>query len=470
MHRLFLLILDYNFNLRLIKPAIMLASIKIKIKNPYCPGTFGLVVVSGISVFTFSCSQKEETRPNIIILLTDDHQWRDLGVMGNTVIRTPHLDHLACNGVLFNYTYVTTSICVCSRASILSGQYTSRHGKNSFRDYFTDEEAQQTYPLLLKNHAEYIIGFIGKYGVGLDYPDKFYDYWAVEDKMQPDYENYDQFGNYIHHNDLIENHIIEFLDEFGHSEKPFNLSVGFKAPHAQDVDPRQFIPQKRFMDFYADIEIPLSEIYDSVYYYNKFPEDFRFVQIFDSKTVMNEARRRWGLRFSDPEKYQESIRNYYRLITGVDEVVGNMMHKLKELELDNDTIVIFASDNGFFLAEHGLAGKWYGHQESVRIPFFIYDPRLPENNKGRSINEMTLNIDFAPTILSMTGVNIPEEMQGEDLTILINGKQESWRSEFYYEHTIDIAPIPKSVGVISEDFTYLSYPELKSGFEEFYDF
>ncbi len=428
-----------------------------------------MVVASGISVFAFSCNPKEEAKPNIIFLLTDDQQWRDLGAMGNAIIKTPHLDHLAANGVLFNNAYVTTSICVCSRASILSGQYTSRHGKNSFRDYFTDEEVQYTYPLLLKNHAEYFIGFIGKYGVGLDYPDKFYDYWAVEDKTQPDYENYDQFGNFIHHNDMMENHIIEFLEKFGHSGQPFNLSVSFKAPHVQDIDPRQFISQERFMDLYADIEIPLPETYDSVYYCNKFPEDFRFVRTDDTQVRMNEARRRWGLRFSEPEKYQESIRNYYRLITGVDEVAGNMMEKLKELGIENNTIVIFAADNGFFLAEHGLAGKWYGHQESVRIPFFIYDLRLPENKKGRYINEMTLNIDIAPTILSMAGVNIPEEMQGEDLTILINGKQESWRSEFYYEHTIDIATIPKSVGVISEDFTYLKYPELKSGFEEFYD-
>ena len=103
----------------------MFENIKTRIKNTFSPGKFGLVVASGISVFAFSCNQKEENKPNIIFLLTDDHQWRDLGAMGNTVIKTPHLDHLAGNGVLFNNTYVTTSICVCSRASILSGQYVS---------------------------------------------------------------------------------------------------------------------------------------------------------------------------------------------------------------------------------------------------------------------------------------------------------------------------------------------------------
>ncbi len=431
-------------------------------------GAAVLIAAAGLSALTSSCTPKESPKPNIIFLLTDDQRWDALGVMGNPIIQTPNIDALAHDGVLFRNTYVTTSICVCSRASILSGQYTSRHGKNSFRNFFTPEEMQYTYPLLLKNLAGYKIGFIGKYGVGLEFPDQFFDYWAVENKGQPDYENYDEDGNFIHHNDLVEKQIIEFLETHGTTGQPFNLSVSFKSPHVQDNDPRQFIPQERFMKLYADVEIPLPATYDSAFYYSKFPEDFRNPQAGNNR-VLNEARRRWHMRFPNEEKYQESVRNHHRLITGVDECTGNMMKKLKELGLDKNTIIIYTGDNGFYLAEHGLAGKWFGHQESVRVPLVIYDPRLPAKKRGITVEQMALNIDLAPTMLSMAGVEIPQQMQGKDLVGLINNNQIPWRTEFYYEHTIQIPTIPKSVGVISEDHTYLRYYELESGFEEFYD-
>lgn len=431
-------------------------------------GATALLAATGLSTMTLSCTTKEKPKPNIIFLLTDDQRWDALGVMGDPIIITPNLDALANDGILFTNTYVTTSICICSRASILSGQYTSRHMKNSFHDSFTPEEMQYTYPLLLKNLADYKIGFIGKYGVGLDFPDQFFDYWAVENKHQPDFENWDEDGNFIHHNDLVERQIFEFLETYGNTGQPFNLSVSFKSPHVQDGDPRQFIPQERFLDLYADVEIPLPITYDSKHYYDKFPEDFRHPRP-DNKEILNEARRRWYKRFPDKERYMESVRNHHRLVTGVDECVGNMMEKLKELGLDKNTIIIFSSDNGFYLAEHGLAGKWYGHQESVRVPLFIYDPRLPAKKRGLTIEQMALNIDLAPTMLSLAGLDIPEQMQGEDLTRLINNRQIPWRTEFFYEHTIQIPTIPKSVGVISEDYTYLRYFELESGFEEFYD-
>jgi arylsulfatase A-like enzyme len=419
------------------------------------------------SIPTHGINNKKNNKsklPNIVFLLTDDHRWDALGVVGNPIIKTPNIDALASSGVLFKNAYVTTSICCSSRASILTGQYTSRHGKNSFHDSFSVEEVQNTYPLLLKNEAGYKIGFIGKYGVGLDHPADLYDYWAVEKKHQPDYENYDENGNMIHHNDLVNDQIQEFLETFGRSNQPFCLSVSFKSPHVQDSDPRQFIIQKRFENLYADTDIPLPVTYDSAYYYNKFPDDFRF-----PKGRMNEGRKRWHIRFPEPEKYMESVRNYYRLITGVDECIGNMLQKLRKMGIDKNTIVIFSGDNGFYLAEHGLAGKWYGHQESVRVPLVIYDPGLPESNRGRIIEQMALNIDIAPTILSMAGIEIPERMQGLNLYHLISGKDKPWRHEFYYEHTINISTIPKSVGIIGERYTYLKYPELSSGFEEFYD-
>jgi arylsulfatase A-like enzyme len=431
-------------------------------------GAAGMVGLSGLSLLLPSCQQKEDDKPNIIFLLTDDHRWDALGYMGNPIIKTPHLDGLARGGVIFQNAYVTTSISACSRACLLTGQYTSRHGITSFSESFSSEEMQNTYPLLLKNQANYKIGFIGKYGVGLDFPDKYFDYWACEKKGQPDYENYDEKGNFIHHTDLVNNQIDEFLEQFGTSDQPFCLSVSFKAPHIQDGDIRQFIPQERFNNLYSDVEIPLPVTYDSCFYY-KFPEDFRF-PVPGNKTIINENRRRWNLEFTNYEQYQGMAKNYYRLISGVDECVGNILAKLKELDLEKRTIIIFMGDNGFYLGEHGFSGKWYGHQESVRVPLFIYDPRLPKKKQGISLSQIALNIDIAPTILSMAGVSCPETMQGVDLNQLVSDKSNSWRTEFFYEMIIEGFPsIPKSIGIVSKDYTYLRYPELVSGFEEFYD-
>lgn len=412
-----------------------------------------------LAIFS-SCIKTPEEKPNIIFLLTDDQRWDALGAMGNDIIQTPNLDKLANEGVLFTNSYVTTSICCCSRPSILTGQYVSRHEINSFHQDLTGEALQNTYPLLLKNQAGYKIGFIGKYGIGLEqHPADSFDFWTCEKMHQPDYEITDENGDSLHYTDKVGNDISQFLDQFGNKE-PFCLSVSFKAPHVQDSDPRQFIYNLRYKNLYKDAEIPLPETAGEEYW-NMFPEDFK---------TNNEARKRWEMRFSDLEKYEESVRGYYRLITGVDDVVGEMMQKLEELGIAENTVIIYMGDNGFYLAEHGMAGKWYAHEESIRVPFFISDPRATTNKKGLKLQEMALNIDIAPTILSIAGVDIPAQMQGQDVTKLISGDLDApWRTEFFYEHTIDIPTIPESYAAISEQYKFITYPDLSSGFEEFYD-
>lgn len=407
-----------------------------------------------------SCTQeKEQEKPNIIFLLTDDQRWDALGAAGNSIIETPNLDNLANNGVMFSNSYVTTSICCCSRPSILTGQYVSRHGINSFQRDLSEEQVNHTYPLMLKQNAGYNIGFIGKYGIGLENrpADKF-DYWACPKLYQPHYEHKDKDGNYLHYTDMIETDIMKFLDTYSDSGA-FCLSVSFKAPHVEDSDPRQFIYNPRYESLYANTEIPVPETAAPEYWEN-FPEDFQ---------NNNEARKRWEMRFSSPEKYQESVKSYYRLIKGVDDVVGAMRKKLEEKGISENTIIMFMGDNGFYLSEHGMAGKWYAHEESIKVPFFIYNPYFNKEERGKKINQMVLNIDVAPTILSLAGVEIPENMQGKNVLPLIQNENTPWRTEFVYEHTIAIPTIPISLGLVTEDYKYIEYPELKSEFKEFYD-
>jgi arylsulfatase A-like enzyme len=295
-------------------------------------------------------------QPNIIFLVTDDHRADAMGCAGNPIIQTPNMDALAADGVRFTNAFVTTSICASSRASIFTGQWTRRHGIIDFRTHFSPEALAQTYPMLL-SQAGYRIGFIGKYGVGpkKDLPIDKYDYWKGF-PGQGRYEHKDENGNYKHLTQIMGEQAIEFLQ--GCSEdRPFCLSISFKAPHVQDNDPRQFIYDRAYRNLYSDVTIPTPETANPLYF-DALPEFLR----------TSEARRRWSIRFPNPEKFQESVKSYYRLITGVDVVIGEIRDRLKQLNYDDNTVIILTGDNGFYLGEYGLAGKWFPHELSIRVP------------------------------------------------------------------------------------------------------
>ena len=402
-----------------------------------------------------SCG-KQEKKPNIIFLLTDDQRWDALGCMGNPIIQTPNIDRMASEGVLFSNAFVTTSICCTSRASIFLGQYARRHGIHDFKTDFTPGQLAHTYDMLLKK-AGYRVGFIGKYGVGRNLPADKYDYWRGI-PGQPIYENIDKNGNYKHLTRIMGEQAIEFLEGCS-NEQPFCLSISFKAPHVQDNDPRQFIYDPAYQHLYQDVKIPTPKTASDQYFY-AFPDFF---------TRDNEGRRRWQIRFSTPEKYQEMVKGYYRLITGVDAVVGKIRENLERLGLAKNTVIIYSSDNGFFLGEHGLAGKWYGYEPSIRVPLIIFDPRLPQNSQGQVREEMVLNIDIAPTILDIVGIEIPQAVQGKSMLPLVQGKKIPWRQEFFYEHLFEHDKIPKSEGVITKRYKYLRYIETQPVYEELFD-
>lgn len=409
-----------------------------------------------IGLPAFRSSGQSTAPPNIIFLLTDDHRWDALGAMGNPVIQTPNLDALAHNGILFKNAYVTTAICCVSRASLLSGQYLSRHTINDFSTPFSPSALAQTYPMLLKK-AGYTIGFIGKYGVGNQQPSDQFDYWSCTTKTQPDYEVPNARGQLIHDTDTISHSIQTFLNQVD-SRKPFCLSVSFKAPHELDGDPPTYVVQSRFKDLYKNVVFPEPLTADPKYW-NSFPDFFR--------TDQNIARVRWKPLLSTPERRAETVRNYYRLITGVDEAVGKLIDQLKQRGLDQQTIIVFMGDNGFYLGEHGLEGKWFGHEESIRVPLIIYDPCLPQSMRGTVATQLALNIDIAPTLLSAAQVPVPGQMQGIDLLRMVRDKARG-RSDFFYEHTFMGSPrLPKVEGVVGKRFTYMTF--IEHGYEELYD-
>ncbi len=406
-------------------------------------------------------------QPNIILLLTDDHRADAMGCANNTIIQTPNMDALAANGIRFTNAFVTTSICASSRASIFSGQWTRRHGIDNFRKNFSPEALTQTYPMLLRQ-AGYRIGFIGKYGVGpnKELPVDKYDYWKGF-AGQGKYEHKDEDGNYKHLTQIMGEQAIEFLqscspgaspgpDKPGFAGQPFCLSVSFKAPHVQDRDPRQFIYDRAYENLYKDVTIPTPKTAETRYF-QALPE---FLQT-------SEARRRWQIRFPNPQKFQESVKGYYRLITGVDVVIGRIRDQLKQLNLDDNTVIMLIGDNGFYLGEYGLAGKWFPHELSIRVPLLVYDPRADRKRRGVTLDQMALNVDIAPTILELAGLKVPQQMQGRSLVPLLNGKRPKWRTDFFYEHLFEHKTIAKSEALRTQRWKYARYVDFD--YEELYD-
>ncbi len=401
-----------------------------------------------VLTLTAGLSLASSAKPmNIVVLYADDWRHDTLGVAGNPVVKTPVLDRLAGEGVRFTHNCVTTAICGVSRASLMTGQWMSRHGNPAFAMFKTPWS--ETYPgLLRKNH--YYVGHIGKWHNG-KFPAAEYDfgraYSGTHWIKQPD-------GTKIHVTQKNENDALEFL-KTRPADKPFCLTLAFFATHADDGNPLQFLPQPGSMKLYEDVTIPLPP--------NATDESFRRLPPFIGNEK-NEGRARWHWRFDEPEKYQTMMKNYYRLATEVDTTCGRVLEELKKQGLLENTLIIFTGDNGYFHGEHGLADKWYPHEESIRVPLIVRDPRMGQSANGKTNDDFTLNVDLAPTILAAAGVKAPANMQGRDISPLyLAAANPAWRTEFFYEHATikDTSFIPSSEALVRKDWKYFYWPDFK---------
>ncbi len=390
---------------------------------------------------------------NILVLYADDWRHDTLGCAGNPIVKTPHLDSLAKQGVRFTHNYVSTSICGVSRASLFTGQWMSRHGNLAFAAFKTPWE--ETYPGTLRRDGFYV-GHVGKWHNGAFPKDRFdfgRSYAGTHWITQSD-------GSVIHVTQKNEIDAIDFLTQRP-TNKPFCLTVAFFATHAEDGNPKQYLPQPESMPLYQDVTIPVPSSADDAFFHKLPP----FIA-----NPQNEGRNRWGWRFNTPERYQEMMKNYYRLATEVDSACGRILQELDRQGLSENTLVVFTTDNGYFHAEHGLADKWYPYQESVRVPLIVRDPRAPDSRIGILCDAMTLNVDLAPTILQAAGSSVPPKMQGRDLSPLyLQDSAPEWRQEYFYEHATirDKTFIPASQALIRKDWKYIWWPEYE--FEELFD-
>ena len=398
-------------------------------------------------------------RPNIIFILTDDQRFDAIGYAGNKFVETPQMDKLAKEGTYFKTAMVTTPICAASRASILTGLYERSHNFNFQTGNVREEYMANSYPKLLKDNG-YQTGFYGKYGIRYDDLDSQFN----------EYESYDRENRFkdrrgyyyktlekdtVHLTRYTGQQALDFIDRNANGEKPFCLSLSFSAPHAHDPAEDQYFWQEATDGLLQNTTIPDPELGGDRY--------------FDSqpKAVREGFNRlRWTWRYDNPEKYQHSLKGYYRMISGIDLEIKKIMEKLRETGQDKNTVIILMGDNGYFLGERQLAGKWLMYENSVRVPLLVYDPRV---NDPRDVDEMVLNIDVTATIADLAGIDAPRTWQGKSLMPIVKKETNSMsRDTVLIEHIWDFENIPPSEGVRTAEWKYFRYINDKT-IEELYN-
>lgn len=407
--------------------------------------------------------------PNIVFIFTDDHAYQAISAYGSDRNHTPNIDRLAREGMLFRNAMVTNSICAPSRAAILTGKYSHLNTVTNNSDVF--DGTQQTFPKLLQG-AGYQTALFGKWHLK-SVPTGF-DSWEVLPGQghyyNPDFrvapDNRHQRPGYV--TDVITDLALDWLKDDRDSDKPFMMMLQHKAPH------RNWMPGPEQLSLYDGVEIPeppslfdtyegraqvaqqqTMEVGQHLTLHNDLkvmpeagtPEHDSFMNYYGRMTPeqramwdaayepKNEAMKSANLRGRDLVrwKYQRYIKDYLRCIASVDDNVGRVLRYLDANGLAENTIVIYSSDQGFYLGEHGWFDKRWMFDESLKTPLLVRWPGVIEPN--RESEELVSNIDFAETFLDIAGVEIPTDMQGQSLVPIFKGETPSdWRTSFYYQY------------------------------------
>ncbi len=396
--------------------------------------------------------------PNILFFLIDDQRSNTLGCAGHPLLQTPNIDSLAAHGCRFENAFVTTSICAASRASIFTGLHERTHGYTFGTPPIKEQFISQSYPTLLRKNG-YKTGFIGKLGVEIEPEslENMFHFFRPLDRS-PYFHQVDD-GSIRHETDHATDLAIDFLQD-ATADSPFSLSVSFNAPHAEDDDLESHYPSPTSAKGYYEKDyIPPPQLSD--------PSIFQALPGF-LKSSLNRERYFW--RWDTQEKYQKNMRSYFRMITGIDLAIGRIQAELKRKNLDRNTIIIYMSDNGYYMGERGLAGKWSHFEQSLKIPLIIYDPRTPVAHRGMVEDALALNIDIPSYILDIANIEVPKQYQGRSLSPLIVGKMnQNWRDDFFCEHLMEHEKIPKWEGIHGERYVYARYFEQQPVYEFLHD-
>jgi len=364
--------------------------------------------------------------------MTDDHTHLQMSLTGNSLIDTPNLDRLAEEGVWFKNAFCTNSLCAPSRATILTGCLSNVNGilgNSESKDRIERLDPDlPTFPLLLQA-AGYQTGIVGKWH--LPHDPRGFDYSCILPGQglyfDPDMiENGEQIKLEGYVTDIITDKALNYLKSVD-DNTPFCLVYQHKGPH------RPFSPAPRHEDLYSDADLPHPETFNDNYATRMIAgkaADMRFEQSLardygDIFGDMTEAEKKEWI-------YQRFVKDHYRAVQSIDEGLGRVLEYLDENGLAENTLIIYTTDNGFYLGEHGWYDKRFMYEPSLRIPFLV---RYPKAVKAGQVDErMIMNVDVAPTILDFAGVDVPEVMQGESLKPLLTGQLTPWRDHIYYSY------------------------------------
>lgn len=399
-----------------------------------------------IAAFALCCHvvYAETQPPNFIFLLADDQNFDSLGCYGNEDVQTPNIDALAARGMAFDNHYDTTAICMASRANILTGMYEFKTGCNFDHGDLPENLWRQTYTMLLRE-AGYLTAFAGKIGLEVEnvgLPESDFDSWGAGPGQ-------------THYTTAKNKSMVKYAKEFPHSsraygafgrdfikraaeeEKPFCLSISFKAPHMPKT------PDPEFDHIYADKVFQKPENYGR-----------EFSEHFSEQSKQGRQYERfhsWG--YSD--KFDEKMRLYHQQIYAIDVAVGMIEEALNTAGVVENTVVIYTSDNGFFCGAHGYGSKVLPYEESSRVPLIIADPRKSATHGKRSA-ALTGNIDFAPTLLEMAGLEIPKNVDGVSLLPLLTNPEAEVRESLALMNFWG-PEAARSFGIVTRDWKYVNW-------------
>ena len=381
-------------------------------------------------------------RPNIIFLLADDQCTYSVGCYGNKDVKTPQMDRLGRDGVIFDNHYNTSSICMASRASIMTGMYEYKTGCNFDHGDMKPQVWEKSYPLLMRKSG-YLTAFAGKFGFEVDgkglCEDDFdvwgggpgqTDYETAKNESMASYANkyphstlsYGAFGQ-----DVIKRAVKE--------DKPFCLSISFKAPH------RPVSPDPKF---------------DGIYANKKFTKPGNFGRKYAEHLAAQSKQGRQYKRFTEwnyDTDYDGVMAKYNQLVYAIDVSIGMIRDELERQGIADNTVIIYTSDNGYICGSHGYASKVLPMEESSRVPLMIYDPRSKTSGKKLRCRALTGNIDFAPTILELAGLPVPQNIDGKSLLPLIEKPSGDIRKQMAFMN-IWGTMATQSLTVLTKNFKY----------------
>lgn len=442
-----------------------------------------LCVFSQVNFISLTHAEVVKSRPNIIFLKTDDQRFDSLSMTGHPVTKTPHIDKLAKEGVFFEKAFITSPICGPSRANFFTAQW-ERKNRQGFttlsNNYISNEVFDKSWLMKLKEIG-YFTGYIGKHHskvgntkikdaymkesidfcylssghLGFDLHRKkiFKTFGNLKQSSQIEglLEATNVFITPGSDKDYFFNNADASLKNFlkeRNTAKPFALSINLNLPHASSIGGMG----EKASD---------PEMYRSLY--NDKQNEFTFPIDYPSKKsslpdeVFNQKELQKYYNVTNHQKLLLKKTKMARAVHGIDLFLGSLRASLEKLNIADNTIIVFASDHGLLLGEHGLGGKTFLYEESIQIPFIIYSPKLSNSEQGQSLSQLVVGQDIPATILDMCGVSIPESYQGQSVLPLIKAEKVEWRKDVFCENLFTMQNYPRMEAVRGEKWKYIRY-------------